>query len=345
MRGIQLKMQHPFFLVHWCSRIHIYYCVKKRIRIFAIVSILFFLLMLIFFPARYMSAVRDGLLLFVLSVLPAMLPFFFFSRLLTSLDVASSLADYTKKPLAKLFGAPDIGGYILIMSMLSGYPIGAKLVSDCCENGICSKEEAKRLLAFTSTSGPLFILGTVGMNMLGNYTAGMIILLTHYLGAILNGMIFRGKTAAVSAKNFVLPKYDNLLADAINGSIAAVLAVGGYIAIFNMIIVVCQDIKLIGFLSETFCKLGIPYKLCEGGVTGIIEITRGAYLISTSGDCLTRTVPLLAALISFGGLSVTVQSLSFLSGCGIKARYYLLTKASHCIVTYFLATLTAMVIL
>jgi sporulation integral membrane protein YlbJ len=300
--------------------------------------------MLAFFPSRYMAAVSDGLLLFVMSVLPAMLPFFFFSRLLTSLDVASSLADYTKKPLQKLFGAPDIGGYIFVMSMLSGYPIGAKLVADCCENGIVSKEEAKRLLAFTSTSGPLFVLGTVGSNMLGNYKAGLVILFTHYLGAVINGIIFRSKTPAPSAKAFTLTKYDNILSDAINGSIASVLAVGGYIAIFNMLIVLFKDIKLIGFVSETLSGLGIPYLLCEGMVTGVIEITRGSYLLAASGESLKAIVPLLSAIISFGGLSVTVQSLSFLSGCGIKARYYFVTKLSQCVVTFALATVVSLLV-
>lgn len=299
-------------------------------------------MMLAFFPARYMSAVSDGMLLFVLSVLPAMLPFFFFSRLLTSLDVATTLSNFTGKPLAKLFNAPEIGGYIFIMSMLSGYPIGAKLVSDCCENGICTRDEAKRLLAFTSTSGPLFILGTVGINMMGNYKAGIIILISHYLGAVVNGIIFRGKTAAVSEAKLNLIRYDNILSDAINGSITAVLAVGGYIAIFNMVIMVFQDLKIIGFVAETLSKLGLSYRLCEGTVTGFIEITRGAYILSSSGEPLARTVPPLAAVISLGGMSVTVQSLSFLSGCGIKAPYYMLTKASQCVVTYVIATIASM---
>lgn len=314
----------------------------------AILSIAFFVGMLVLYPAKYMSAVSDGLLLFVMSVLPAMLPFFFFSRLLTSLNVATQLAEYTKKPLQKLFGSPDAGGYILIMSMLSGYPIGAKLVSDCCESGICTKDEAKRLIAFTSTSGPMFVLGTMAINMLNNYKAGVIILVCHYLGAIVNGIIFRAKTLPSSTTNkadMQIPKYDNLLADAINKSITAVLAVGGYIAIFNMLIAVFKDIGIIDFLSQALSQLGIPYSLCEGGITGMIEMTRGAYIIAESRQGLPQTLPLLAALVSFGGLSVTVQSLSFLTNCGIKAHYYLLTKASQCVITYIIATVAVLIFL
>ncbi len=295
-------------------------------------------MMLVFFPGRYMTAISDGLLLFVLTVLPAMLPFFFFSRLLTSLDVAATLSDALEKPIRKLFNAPGVGGYILTMSMLSGYPIGAKLVSDCVENGICSSDEAKRLVAFTSTSGPLFILGTVGINMLGNYKAGVIILLCHYIGALINGLIFRGKTEP-KKENAKLPpvRTDNILSEAINSSIAAVLAVGGYIAIFNMIIMIVQDIRVLSFVADTLSRLGLSYSLCQGTLTGLIEITRGSYVLAASGQGLRKTVPVLAGIISFGGLSVTVQSMTFLSNAGIKPGYYLITKLSQAIVTYAIA--------
>jgi nucleoside recognition membrane protein YjiH len=47
------------------------------------------------------------------------------------------------------------------MGIISGYPTGAKIVSNFKSNNVCTKEEAERLIAFTNNSGPLFILGTV----------------------------------------------------------------------------------------------------------------------------------------------------------------------------------------
>lgn len=54
------------------------------------------------------------------------------------------------------------------MGIISGYPIGAKIVTEFRKNGDCSRAEAERLLAFTNNSGPLFIIGTVGVSMFGN---------------------------------------------------------------------------------------------------------------------------------------------------------------------------------
>lgn len=47
------------------------------------------------------------------------------------------------------------------MGIISGYPVGAKIVTEFRKNGECTKAEAERLLAFTNNSGPLFIIGTV----------------------------------------------------------------------------------------------------------------------------------------------------------------------------------------
>lgn len=43
-----------------------------------------------------------------------------------------------------------------------------KLLLNLGKNGICTVQEAERLLAFTNNSGPLFIIGTVGIVLFGN---------------------------------------------------------------------------------------------------------------------------------------------------------------------------------
>lgn len=60
-----------------------------------------------------------------------------------------------------LFNVPGEGAFPLIMGIISGYPVGAKIVTNFRKENICTKEEAERLLTFTNNSGPLFIIGTV----------------------------------------------------------------------------------------------------------------------------------------------------------------------------------------
>ena len=67
------------------------------------------------------------------------------------------------------------GSYAFIMGIISGYPVGAKIVNKFIEDGTCTKQEAERMLAFTNNSGPLFIIGTVGISLFGDTTIGIIL--------------------------------------------------------------------------------------------------------------------------------------------------------------------------
>ena len=79
-----------------------------------------------------------------------------------------------------LFNVPDVAIFPLIMGSISGYPIGAKVVSDIYTNNLISKKDAEKVLAFTNNSGPLFILGTVGIAFFNNQKIGLILLFTHF---------------------------------------------------------------------------------------------------------------------------------------------------------------------
>ena len=63
-----------------------------------------------------------------------------------------------------LFNVPGESAYAFIMGLISGYPVGAKIVTDLRKTNLCSKDEGERMLCFTNNSGPLFIIGTVRNN-------------------------------------------------------------------------------------------------------------------------------------------------------------------------------------
>ena len=198
-------------------------------------------------PERYLSSVKDGVILFWAAVLPALFPFFFFTRMLTGLGFPETVGKFFEKPVKFLFHTPPISAYIFFMSVLSGYPIGAKLISEFYKNGVINTEESKKIIAFSSTSAPLFVIGTLGVFMLDNVSYGVIILLSHYLSAIITGLVFcnvrRLKATNIDVKPRVKPLPDNVIGDSINDSVLSVLSVGGLIAIFSLVIDVLYDLK------------------------------------------------------------------------------------------------------
>ena len=85
----------------------------------------------------------------------------------------------------------DVGAYAMLMGSISGYPSGAKIVTNFRQNNMCTKEECERLLAFTNNSGPLFIIGTVGISLFYDSLIGVLLFITHLLACLTVGILFR----------------------------------------------------------------------------------------------------------------------------------------------------------
>ncbi len=320
---------------------------KKKL---AIISVLLIMTALIVNPARYIHSMSEGLMIFVISVLPALFPFFFFTKILTALGVADNVSSIMHRPVYTLYNSPGEGGYVLLMSLMSGYPIGAKLIADFYEMKAITTEEARRIAAFTSSSGPLFILGTLGVSILGSYTAGIIILASHYTATLLNGLIYRGRKADKTRPAAALPKigYDKALSESIYSAIVSILTVGSFIALFNLIGDILTDIKallLIENAAALFLNLsGLPESLSRGIGFGIIEMTRGCIYLAESGASYSAIVPLATASVTFGGLGIALQSLTYLAKCGIKPLYYIMTKLSQTAIAFALCLILCLLI-
>lgn len=293
--------------------------------------------LLVAFPDVYLSASFDGIKIFVINVLPALLPFFFFTKLISNLGFVGSLSKSFNTPCKFLYNTSGIGGYVFLSSVLSGYPIGAKTLSDMYENGEISLSDAQTIMSFTSTSGPMFIVGSVGSIMLHNKTYGFIILLCHYLSAILNGVLYRNKSKSSQPhkKQIVIGK--NLLSKSISDTVSSVLISGAYIAIFYMIAVMLKNVGFLNVISDLLNLIFHNKALCDGISFGLVEMTGGCALLSSTSSPF--TLPAICAIISFGGLSVTLQSLTFLGNCNIKPTRYLLSKATQSIISFCLTYL------
>ena len=129
-------------------------------------------------------SITSGLNLFVKNVLPSLFPFFVLSNMLFALGFANDIAPFFKKVM-KMFSLDKNAAFPILLSFISGYPIGSKTVCEMYENNCFSKNEAQRLLTICSNPSPIFIIATVGITFLNNKIAGIILLLSIYITAIL----------------------------------------------------------------------------------------------------------------------------------------------------------------
>lgn len=298
-------------------------------------------------PSVYMPACKQGLDMFLESVFPALFPFFFFTGLLGVFGTDGVIARVVEKPVRALYDVPSAGGYAMALSFISGYPIGAKTVSESCKNGLLTLDEAKRAIAFSSTSGPLFVVGVIGYKILGNPTLGAVLLAVHYAGAVINGFIFSGRIIGREKRKdeseFAMPQKAISFNGVLNTAVVSIVRVGACVVIFCVAVAFLEEIGVIALLSKAVEFSGVQKGISSALVTSLFEVTRGAYMLDASVSAR-EVLPMLSFALGFGGISVAIQSTSFLSEIGIKPGYYIVTKISQAIISYAIAVIVTVIV-
>lgn len=282
-------------------------------------------------PARYTQSITNGLLLYVASVLPSMLPFFFLSGLLTASGLASYMAGKGGRIVRKAYHAPAIGLYVMLVSVLSGYPVGAKLTAELHAQGLLDDQGAHKIVPFTSATGPMFMLGAVGANILHDYRAGLCILGAHYLATILNGFLFRGRRSSFvdTPPPATAPQLDRLLWNTAYNTVISLLVSAVFIVMFNLLADILSAVGVFGLFTRALQALAIPAPIAEALVYGIAEMTRGCVLVSHTGASIGIQASLCCLLVSFGGCCVALQSIAYLAQCHVNPLYFFLTKLTQ----------------
>ena len=145
------------------------YFVSLKRNILPILFILFTICLLIFSNSN-LQATKAGLNLWANSVIPSLFPFLVATELLSYTNIVNFISRKLDKLMKPIFNVPGSAAYPFILGMISGYPVGAKAVCQIYNEGLCTKKEAEIMLAYTNNSGPLFIIGTVGILMYQNTT-------------------------------------------------------------------------------------------------------------------------------------------------------------------------------
>ena len=321
-----------------------FYVLKLKKIFFPFIFISFTLCLLIFSKSN-LSAVKSGLSLWANSVVPSLFPFFVATELLMHTDIVMQLGLLLNKYMKPLFNIRGEGAFCFIMGIISGYPIGAKIASNFRMNNVCSKEECERLLSFTNNSGPLFIIGTVGILMFKNTTIGFLLFITHILACISVGIVFRFWKKNSSSKlsfckqhekislknNICFSNLGEVLAESITNSVSTIILIGGFVVIFSSIISIFNASGLLNVINNIFSPItdffNINSSFSSSFFTGLLEITNGINSISNI-PCkkISINIVLSAFLLGFGGISVFLQVLSIISKTDLSIKPYIYGK-------------------
>ncbi|MCT4508195.1 MAG: sporulation integral membrane protein YlbJ [Tepidibacter sp.] len=323
------------------------------------IIVLFFIMSIVIFPKESIESAIVGMNICINILIPSLLPFLIGANLLINLKVMDILGVFLEKPSRILFNVPGKSSLIFAISILSGYPIGSKLTSNLRQNNQISKVEAQRLASFCSTSGPLFIVGSVGIGMFNNSKIGYFILLCHYIGALSIGILFRFYNTSSDIKSYnsntsILTRlkkiifyedeekgFYSIFGDSVRNGINTILVVCGFVIVFSVLFKILTVLKFIDLISSIlfvfFHPFNISIEVIQAFISGLFEITIGCNNVSLlSGTSLIFKISICTFIISFSGISILAQCCNFLSHTDINIPLYIFGKLLHGVNSFLL---------
>lgn len=310
---------------------------------------------LVLAPDEAFSSALHGLKVWWEIVFPALLPFFIGSEILMGLGVVNFMGVLLEPLMRPLFNVPGVGSFVMAMGLASGYPIGAILTSKLRRQNMCNRVEAERLISFTNTADPLFMVGAVAVGMFGDARLGIIIVAAHYLSSLMVGLVMRfykrsepNSTQAGGQQVNILIRafhelYDarqrdgrplgQLLGESVKNAVNTLLMIGGYIILFSVIIRIASVTGIVAFLAKGLAGLlsaiGLSPNLSNAALSGVFEITIGCNVASQTVAPLAQRIIVASAVIAWSGLSVHGQVAGIINGTDIRITPYLCARALH----------------
>ncbi|MDD2220924.1 MAG: hypothetical protein PHN35_03085 [Clostridia bacterium] len=295
---------------------------------FLIILLICFVLAMAFLPQPTFNAAERGFYLWLEVVLPALLPFFICSELLLSLGAMDDLGKALNGLMRPLFNLPGAASLAIVMGYTSGFPTGAAVCASLRTQGLISKSEGDRLLAFTNNAGPLFILISIATGILQTPQAGPLILIVHYGLNLILGIIL-GRSAPTSSCQ-PSPKRPPQQTIPGNQPIGRLLKTAAKKSGVNIAIIGCYMIFFSVAAELAAHCLHLPSIICGA----FLEMTLGVNAVSETGLSLPMQIALAGAIISFGGLCVQSQVAAMVADTDLSVKTYLLCRLFHSAATF-----------
>lgn len=284
------------------------------------------MLMLAVCSESSVSAAEKALKLCAETIIPSLFPFFVLSQFLIFIGFANYGGKFLSPIMRPLFNTNGAGGIAFLIGLICGYPSGAKTISELYKAGMLEKKEAERLLPYCNNSGPLFIIGAVGVGILKDSQAGVFLYIVHILSAIITGICFRffstkkQKTISRLCSNGYM-NTGEAFSKSIKDSVSSILSVCGFVVFFSSV-------------TAPF-RANLKNNLWGLIFQSIAEVTGGVLRVAESFD-LDKALPLISAILGFGGVCVLLQVMGIVKTESLSMKPYFWGKLFQGGVSYVL---------
>ena len=299
---------------------------KKKERLLRLVPALALLALLIRFPREITDGVRQGLSLCAAAVIPSLFPFMTLCTFVVRSGLHASAGKRCARVMQALFRLPGSAAGAVVLGLCGGYPVGARMAAQLYRAGSATRSQAQRICLFCVAAGPAFVIGTVGASMLGSRALGRILFLALTLSNLTLGVLLRFTDEPSAQTNVTLVPRQPLarsLCESVAAAGEAMLPLCAWILLFSGICAVLRRMPS-GAALPLIC---------------LAEVTNGCKTGVEAG----LSLPLLAAILGFGGLSVHCQVMPDVLACGVPlSRFWAFRALSGALAAVYCIALERM---
>lgn len=279
----------------------------KKILIFILLAF-----MIIYF-LRYPSIITDGAVsgLKISSnlIVPSLFPFCVICIFIIKSESLSFIKKIISPFSLKFFRLTSNEFFVMIMSFIGGYPLGAKLINNLYISKQIDKNTATVMMCYCVNAGPAFIIIAVGNCILNSKILGNILLVSHLCASIIIALISRFFIKN-KKENFTINTKVSTLSDIFVESTADAC---------STVISICSFVVLFSVIINIVNNFNIP--ILKEMIISLLEVT--------SGIIRCKNIYIISALLAWGGICVHFQLFYAAKDLKINKLYFYFSRITH----------------
>ena len=278
---------------------------KKNIKSTLVLTLLFTLLILYIKESNLIiKEYLNYTNLFITKLLPSVFIIYILSDLLINYGIINLLKKITKYPTTL---------YILLISIISGFPSGPKTIKKLKEQNYISEEESNKLIKYTHFPNPIFVFSTISLITKNIKIIYISIILSNLIILINNKPQSTNKLPNIKEKDF-----SSVLSNSIINTLKIIILIYGTSIFFYLISVI-----LIKYLNTK--KLYILINI-------LFDLTKGIQTTSLINNQTLKDL-IIILLLTISPLNINIQIKSILSDTNIKYKNFIKGRITSFILT------------
>ncbi len=286
-------------------------------------------------PAAAADGARKGLTYCSEILIPSLFPFMVLSAFVVKSGLAARLGRLLEPITRFLFRLPGCTGATILISMIGGYPAGARGVKALIEQGEITPKQGERMLCFTVGAGPAFVISVVGAGLLGSGKAGVILFVSQAAASlaigILAGLFTRGREETIScSRREACGRQDvsAALVDSSADSAKGMMNMCAFVVLFSSLIGLIQESGVGDMLARFLISLGVSERAAGSILPILLEVTGGCANAAQAG----ASPQLISFALGWAGACVHFQISASLAGIRFSKLRFTLFRFLHGII-------------